>query len=81
MDRRTASMPDAESHLLSSHRRPPFCIELHYIIHLYFTPIKQRGQGRDTTFSLGLNPPPSSVNHKRLWALCSKALRPRKKRT
>jgi hypothetical protein len=54
------------------------CIELHYIIHLYFTPIKQRGQGRDSTFSLGLNLPPSSVNHKRLWALHSKALRPRK---
>jgi len=78
MDCRTASMPDAEPRLLLSHRRPPFCIELHYIIHPYFTPIKQQGQGRDSTFSLGLNPPPSSVNHKRLWALRSKALRPRK---
>jgi hypothetical protein len=67
MDHWTASMLDAESCLLLSHRRPPFCIELHYIIHLYFTPIKQQGQGRDTTFSLGLNPPPSSVNRKILF--------------
>jgi hypothetical protein len=78
MDCPTTSMPDAELHLLLSHRRPPFCVELHYIIHPYFTPIKQQGQGRDTTFSLGLNPPSFSVNRKRLWALHSKALRPRK---
>jgi len=78
MDRRTTGMPDAKLHLLLSHRGPPFCIELHYIIHPYSTSIKQQGQGRDSTFSLGLNPPSSSVNRKRLWALRSKALRSRK---
>jgi hypothetical protein len=64
MDCWTAGMPDAEPRLLSSHRGPPFCVELHYIIHPYSTSIKQQGQGRDSTFSLGLNPPSSSMNRK-----------------
>jgi hypothetical protein len=36
--------------------RRTFCVELHSTIYLYYTPIKQWGQGRDSTFSLGLNP-------------------------
>src|SRR6266851_5221932 len=53
---------------------------LHYYLHPHRTYIKQWGQGRGDTFSLGLNPPPSSVNCKRLWALCSKTLRLRKEK-
>jgi len=41
---------------------------LHYYLHPHCTYIKQRGQGRGDTFSLGLNPPPSSVNCKS-WGL------------
>jgi hypothetical protein len=64
-DCQTIGMLDAEPYLLSLYRRP-FCIELYSSIHPYFTPIKQWGQGRDTTFSLGLIPLPVCLSCKTL---------------